>query len=292
MKEEAQAWLHDLGWDYSPVSQILTSFMKQKLLPGYVAVHKREAVGYTYFLTHNAKGLIGSVYVRKSTCSQEITDELLLLSISGLKDRPGIQRVEAQIMPFNNLDVSEVFFRNGFRQFPRNYLNLDLNAFSRVTMPDFVAKIVPWEFMYFECATKIISASYKNQTDAKICMDYRTVSGCHNYLRSIIENQGCGVFMPETSFMALDDNGSPCGFILGCRISDGIGMIPQIAVSPSFQGRSLGNALMLKSLVEYKSMGFSRVSLTVTIDNRRAYEWYRRLGFTSGKKFWAFTWDR
>jgi hypothetical protein len=233
MREEEQVWLHDLGWDYSPVSQILAAFMNQKLLPGYVAVRNQEAVGYTYFLMNNAKGLIGSIYVRKMDCSQEITDELLSMTISGLKDRPRIKRVESQIMPFNNLDVTEIFCKNGFRHFPRHYLNLDLNTFSGKRKSASQGRIVPWDYSNLEDAAKIISASYKNKTDAEICMDYRTVSGCENYLHSIIRDPGCGFFMPETSFISLDDKNKPCGLILGCRISDGIGMVSQIAVHPS-----------------------------------------------------------
>ena len=292
MREEQQAWLYDLGWDYSPVQQILISFMNQKLLPGYVAVQEQEAVGYTYFLMNKAKGIIGSIYVRETELSQEITDELLSLTISGLKETPRIKRVEAQIMPFNNLDISSVFFRNGFRHFPRSYLNLDLNAFSSQTSPTSSERIIPWELRNIESAAKIVAAGYKNQADAEICSDYRTVSGCENYLRNVVKNPGCGFFMPETSFMALDQKDNPCGLIIGCRISDGIGMIPQIAVHPSCQGKSLGNTLMMRSLEKYKLMGFYRISLAVTPGNRRAYEWYRRLGFKIRKQFGAYVWER
>ena len=292
MKEEAQTWLCDLGWDYSPVQQILISFMNQKLLPGYAAVQEQEAVGYTYFLMHRRKGIIGSIYVREMEFSQEITDELLSLTISGLKDTPRIKRVEAQIMPFHNLDISRVFFQNGFRHFPRRYLNLNLNAFSGQTLSTSTQRIMPWEFRDIESAAKIVAASYKNQPDAEICADYRTVSGCENYLRNVVNNPGCGVFMPETSFMALDQKDNPCGLIIGCRISDGIGMIPQIAVHPSCQGKSLGNTLMMRSLEKYKLMGFYRISLAVTPGNRRAFEWYLRLGFKLRKQFGAYLWER
>ena len=50
MEDEERMWMADLDWDYTPIRQILVSFVKQKLLPGYVAVADSKAIGYTYFL--------------------------------------------------------------------------------------------------------------------------------------------------------------------------------------------------------------------------------------------------
>jgi len=134
--------------------------------------------------------------------------------------------------------------------------------------------------------------SYRNQTDSEICEDYRTKAGCESYLRSLVENPGCGIFMPEASFMGIDGQNAPCGFVICCRISNGAGMIPQIAVHPSYQGRNLGNALMIRSFMQLRALGFHSVSLTVTKKNRRAFDWYQRLGFKIRKEFGAYVWER
>ena len=292
MEEEEQAWMNDLGWDYSPIRQILASFIRQNLLPGYVAVNKNEAIGYTYFLMNQSKGIIGAIYVKTTEHSQEITDKLLSLTISGLKDSPRIRRVEAQIMPFNDVDITEIFTQNGFRYFPRCYLSMNLNTGLQKQLHASPAKIVRWNSSYLSHTAEILLKSYLNQTDAVICADYRTAAGCESYLRSILENPGCGVFMPEVSFMGLDESDEPCGFIIGCRLSDAVGMVPQIAVHPSYQGKKLGDALMNRSLEEFRKLGFQRISLTVTPENRKAFEWYDRLGFKVEKNFGAFVWER
>jgi len=292
MQEEEKSWMDDLGWDYSPIRRILVSFMDQKLLPGYVAVHKNAAIGYTYFLMNGTKGIIGSVYVQNTDHSPEITDSLLSLTISGLKDMHRIKRVEAQIMPFNDLNLSEVFIRHGFHCFPRSFLKLDMNAYPGQTRRKFVEKIIPWSYTDLSTMAGIVFESYKEQADAVLCADYRTLSGCEGYLRSIVDNPGCGVFMPETSFIGLSEKNTPVGFVIGCRISDGIGMIPQIAVHPSYQGRKLGDALINQSFRRFKDMGFQSITLTATPENSRAYEWYCRLGFKTGKEFSAFVWER
>ncbi len=71
MQEEEKAWMSDLSWDYSPIRKILLSFIAQKLLPGFAAVNGKNAIGYTYFLVNQAKGIIGALYVTKNGAAQE-----------------------------------------------------------------------------------------------------------------------------------------------------------------------------------------------------------------------------
>jgi len=292
MREEEKSWMSDLCWDYSSIRQILASFIRQKLLPGYAAVDGNSAVGYTYFLVNQAKGIIGAVYVSQTSAAQTAVEELLLLTVSSLKDSQNIRRVEAQIMPFNNLNLTASFTQHGFSYYPRYYLDLDLSCCRKNPGPDLQEEIIPWSSSYLERAAEMSMISYRSQTDSEICEDYRSRAGCESYLRSLVENPGCGVFIPEASFMALDGQGLPCGFLISSRISAKAGMIPQIAVHPSYQGRGVGNTLMRLSFEQLKSLGLQTVSLTVTKKNRRAFEWYQRLGFRIRKEFGAYVWQR
>jgi ribosomal protein S18 acetylase RimI-like enzyme len=292
MYEEEKAWMADLCWDYTSVRQILISFVKQKLLPGYVAVSQNEAVAYTYFLVNQSKGIIGSLYASKTRYSQEAVDALISLAASSLKDSTNIKRVEAQIMPFNNLNLTATFVRQGFNYFPRYFLEMDLRKYREKSDQPPFERIVPWSSAYLIQAAEMSLISYRNQTDAEICEDYITRDGCESYLRSLVENPGCGVFMPETSFIALDRQGSPCGFLICSRISSGAAMVPQVAVHPAYQGKGVGNTLMNYSIEKLKASGFRSISLTVTKKNRRAFEWYQRLGFRIRKDFGAYVWQR
>jgi len=292
MLEEEKSWMSDLCWDYSPIRQILASFIRQKLLPGYAAVNGNSAVGYTYFLVNQAKGIIGALYVSKTSAAQTAVQELLSLAISSLKDSQNIWRVEAQIIPFNDLNLTASFTQHGFSYYPRYYLDLDLNYCRRGPEPLLQEEIIPWSSSYLERAAEMSMISYRSQTDSEICEDYRTRTGCESYLRSLVDNPGCGVFIPEASFIALDGQGLPCGFLFSSRISEKAGMIPQIAVHPSHQGRGVGNTLMKRSFEQLKSFGIQTVSLTVTKKNRRAFEWYQRLGFRIRKEFGAYVWQR
>jgi ribosomal protein S18 acetylase RimI-like enzyme len=292
MEDEVKTWFTDLAWDYAPIRQILLSFMKQKLLPGYVAVADSATVGYTYFLVNPPKGIIGALYALETIRSQEAVNELLSLSIACLKDSQNIKRVEAQILPFHDLNLTDTFTQHGFSHTSRFYLDLDLSNHRKKTELPVALRIVPWDSAYLAQTAEMTYLSYENQIDAEICEDYRTRTGCEGYLRSLVENPGCGIFMPEASFVALDWQGSPCGFIFCCRISKGAAIIPQIAVHPSYQGRRLGNTLMNRAFAQLKALGFRSVSLTVTQNNLRAFDWYKRLGFKIRKEFGAYVWQR
>ncbi len=292
MEEEEKAWMSDLGWDYGNIRQILAFFIKQKQLPGYVALNSQKAIGYTYFLINQMRGIIGALYASNWDQSQEAVEQLLSLAISSLKDSPSVRRIESQIMPFHNLNISDTFAEHGFHCFPRCYL--DLNLDDMLTNSDLYSSynILPWRNGDLESAAEMTAASYRNQIDAEICEDYRTKPGCRSYLRSLLENPGCGSFMPEASFIGMDRQGSICGFLVSNRISAHVAMIPQIAVHPSHQKRGLGRCLIHCSLKKLKSSGFHSVSLMVSKENQRAFHWYQKLGFRIRKEFGAYVWQR
>ena len=78
MEDEERMWKADLDWDYAPIRQVLVAFIKQKLLPGYAAIADSKALGYTYFLINQSKGVIGALYAMNASHSQEAVDELLI----------------------------------------------------------------------------------------------------------------------------------------------------------------------------------------------------------------------
>ena len=53
----------------------------------------------------------------------------------------------------------------------------------------------------------------------------------------------------------------------------GMGLLPE------YRGRGLGRPLMTRSLDAARAFGLARVELTVRVDNQRALELYRKLGF-------------
>jgi ribosomal protein S18 acetylase RimI-like enzyme len=250
-------------------------------------------LGYVYFLVHRHKGIVGTLFASPAPGAQRVAEEILIRAIADLKAIDALGRIEAQIIPFHHLNLTAVFTRHGFRYFPRYFLELDLAAHpQQPPPPPGPHRIVAWTAGRLEGASRVILRSYADQTDAQICEDYTSAAGCAGYLRSLVENPGCGVFLPEASFTALEADDTPCGVVLASRISPSGAMIPQISVLPEHQGAGLGSALVHHSLERFKELGFRSVSLTVSKKNRRAFEWYQRLGFRVRKEFGAYVWQR
>jgi len=291
MDEEEQAWLSDLDCDYAPIRKIISSFMGQRLLPGYVVSTGGQACGYTYFLIQHNKGIIGTLYATEPD-PQSAAERVLSEAIGWLKGSQNISRIEAQLFPLNQLQLTPIFDHHGFHHYVRRYLELDLKSISWRKTSNCAEKIIPWDASYLSQVAQVTLHSYGNGLDAVICEDYCSQGGCESYLRSLVENPGCGVLLPQASFIGIDSRGVACGFIISSRISSTAAMIPQISIHPSHQGRNLGTALIHRALHSIQSLGFSAVRLTVTESNRRAREWYQRLGFESRRVFGAYIWQR
>jgi ribosomal-protein-alanine N-acetyltransferase len=67
---------------------------------------------------------------------------------------------------------------------------------------------------------------------------------------------------------------------LHLRSADGGGYISDVAVSPTYQRRGLGKAMLRWSFAWFQKQGMRRASLTVSTDNAGAIALYRELGFT------------
>jgi ribosomal protein S18 acetylase RimI-like enzyme len=290
MNDEEQAWLRELDWDYAPIRRILFSFLEARILPGFLAIGGTKPLGYIYFLISRAKGMVGTVYVNPPD-AQGTADRILSRAIESLKDLRSLRRIEAQIIPLGGLDLTTIFSHHGFQCYLRHYLELDLTTGSWPGI-DYPGTIVPWHARYLRSAAEVAFRSYQGGIDAVICEDYGTEVNCEGYLRSLAENPGCGIFLPDSSFVGLNPQGAPCGFILTSRLSRNSAMIPQISIHPDYQGKGLGSALVHLALHRLASAGFRAVRLTVTQQNRRAYEWYVRLGFKVRRNFDAYVWQR
>ncbi len=95
-------------------------------------------------------------------------------------------------------------------------------------------------------------------------------------IRSLCDGRW-GEFLAASSFVA-ESGAKPVGSTLVIR-SEGRALIADVAVDPAFQGRRIGEALMLRSLHALRARGEPVVALAVTEENRRAVRLYERLGF-------------
>ena len=84
--------------------------------------------------------------------------------------------------------------------------------------------------------------------------------------------------------------GEIAGILLCSRVRQDVGHVTQACVAQNVRGLGLGTIMLTSAMEELRSRGFSKLSLTVTEDNRRAAALYRRLGFVEQHCFDAMVW--
>jgi ribosomal protein S18 acetylase RimI-like enzyme len=293
LQEEASHWRDELHWDYRSALDLIKRFLEARALSGCVALENGFAVGYSFYVLEDHKGLIGGMYVSPTQDQGPIGRRLLEEMLYGMRALPQMQRIEAQLMPFGG-PVDEALRAQGFRLHTRQFMLQDLSK-----QADHAAginsglRLDRWNDRYFEPCAKLIYLAYANHIDGDINDQYRSRNGALKFLKNIILLPGCGQFQPSASFV-LRHPGSDdlVGAILTSEVAEGVGHTTQICVQPGFQGHGLGRMLMQTAGDALRSMRFKELSLTVTAENRTAVQLYERLGFSTLKSFTAGVWPR
>src|ERR1700730_19320218 len=63
LEEEASHWREELHWDYRGALDLIKRFLEAHALCGSVAFENGTAVGYSFYVLEEQKGLIGGLYV-------------------------------------------------------------------------------------------------------------------------------------------------------------------------------------------------------------------------------------
>jgi len=291
--EEAHHWRDELHWDYRGALDLIKRFLDAHALSGCVAFQNGTAIGYSFYVLEEHKGLIGGLYVSPGREQEPIGRRLLDEMLFSMRALPHLNRIEAQLMPFGG-PVDEALREQGFRLYTRQFMSFDLSKKAE-TAPSANAglRIDRWNDRYFEPCAKLIYLAYSNHVDGDINDQYRSRNGALRFLKNIILLPGCGQFLPQASFV-LRHPGSDdlAGAVLTSEVSPGIGHTTQICVQPGFQGHGLGRLLMLAATDALRAQKFKELTLTVTSENKAAVHLYERLGFSKVRSFTAGVWPK
>jgi ribosomal protein S18 acetylase RimI-like enzyme len=293
LHEEANHWREELHWDYRGALELIKRFLEAHALSGCVALENGAAIGYSFYVMEDHKGLIGGMYVSTRPDQGPIGKCLLEEMLYSMRALPQMQRIEAQLMPFGG-PVDDALRAQGFRLHTRQFMLLDLvKQTEHAPSINSGLRLDRWNDRYFEPCAKLIYLAYANHIDGDINDQYRSRNGALKFLKNIILLPGCGQFQPSASFV-LRHPGSDdlIGAVLTSEVAEGVGHTTQICVQPGFQGHGLGRALMQTAANALRSLRFKELSLTVTAENQTAVHLYERLGFTTIKSFTAGVWPR
>lgn len=296
LEDESQVWSRLLSWDYSGSAEMILRYVDAKILPGYAAIDRGRIFGYSFFVYEGSKGVIGDLYVTNGTRlpdARKVELQLLTHVIETLQQSPGIHRIEAQLLAHEANAVARPFLEQAFQRHPRLFMVLALDqATAKASAPHLEIEIRRWAESDYQAAAAVITAAYRGHVDAQINDQYHTLSGSLRFLNNIVRFPGCGVFDPESSFVALDRKAKNLiGLILCSRVRNDVGHVTQICVLPEYRSHGIGELLLAATVANLRKRNFSLLSLTVTEANSRAVTLYRRLHFDMKRVFDAFVWE-
>jgi ribosomal protein S18 acetylase RimI-like enzyme len=292
LAEESQHWRDELRWDYRPSLNLIKKFVDAKSLAGCVAMENGRAVGYTFYVVEDHKALIGGLHVSSQSGQPALAKQLLSNVLETLRAIPGIERIEAQLIPFG-FGFDETLSELGFRIYPRQFMFLEVDRASLPPVPPADSGLVleRWDNRHFSACARLIQLAYANHTDGEINDQYRSEAGALKFLKNIVILPGCGQFLTPASFVLRAPHSHELiGAVLTSTVAPGTGHTTQICVMPGYQRHGLGQRLMAATITALRERSYAALSLTVTSSNQNAVLLYDRIGFQTTKRFTAGVW--
>jgi GNAT superfamily N-acetyltransferase len=294
LREELETWDSQLTWDYGSAQELVKTFLSAGSMPGFtVTGDSGEPVGYTYYVIDRPVAFIGATYVQHASAGPEAYRLLLEPTISFLTKLKIVDRIEAQLFPFN-YDHEPIFTEHGFTALKRFFLSLELSRNTPLVSEQGQSKsrfrMIPWKRDLLKAGSEVIHDSYIGSPDHGLCRDYQSTEGCLRLLTNLTESPACGKFSDEDTKLAVDGEGELCGVLVATRIRADTGMVPQLSIRRDCQGKGLGTRLMKSYLLGLQRQGLKRATLSVSQANSGAHRLYCRLGFELVKEFHAFIW--
>src|SRR5271169_2127192 len=128
LEEETREWEKVLDWDFKKSADLVRRFLDLHALSGCALIDDKQAIGYSYFVLEEHKGLIGDLYVVPEHRSAETENLLLHGALASLVTGSQVSRIEAQLMlilpdPRRTLPGAEFL-----STYDRNFMLLDLGV--------------------------------------------------------------------------------------------------------------------------------------------------------------------
>ncbi len=298
LEQEAAVWQERLSWDYRNSTELLLQYLDSRVLPGFVALDRGQVCGFSFCVYEGAKAVIGDAYAlpTASTSALEITRLLLRHLLELILNTPNIQRVESQLLLYDEGTIDTTFTEAGFKLYPRLFLECDLIAANSslaasglAAVPAITSQAIRrWSGVFYQAAAELILRCYAGHPDSDINDQYRTLHGSLRFLHNIVRFPGCGVFDPNASWLLTEPGtNSLVGVLLASTVAPGVAHITQLCIAPELRGKGLGRQLLAHAIDHLRRAGFRAITLTVTEQNTAAVELYRQVGFYTRHRFQA-----
>jgi len=298
LEAESRLWSERLEWDYRASADLLLQYLDSRVLPGYVAIENGRVAGYLFCVYEEHKAVIGDVFAVKPQSSDATATDIELRLIESLiellKNSPGVERIEAQLLLHPHGTHASAFRAAGFEIDRRLFMRLNLLASSAVSLPLPDGIIMrPWHEEDFNAAAHLIADAYQGHLDSHINDQYRSVAGSLRFLHNIVRFPGCGLFDGSASRVLVRSGSNEMVAMLLCsRVRDDVAHVTQLCVAKESRGQHFGRVLIDDTAAHLKARGFRALTLTVTEANENAVALYRHTGFEVTHTFDAMLWEK
>ena len=277
---EADVWRDELSWQVAEAWRPLEAARASGTLPGFIA---RDAggrtTGWTWFVRHQGWVQVGAVVAATPEATGVLLDAIL--GSPELQDADGLAICVRDAAPA----LRDQLAAHGIAYSDYRYLgrpaDLDLND---IGAPSIAARRV-WTIDDIPAAATLCARAYPSLDDVRAFAPGGTADEWRDYMTGLIAGS-CGRFMPEASWIVGSaPDAVPDAVIVTTDLGLGTAHIAQVAVDPQLTSRGLGSGLVQQACADAASSGFSRVTLLVSTENRRAASIYARLGFQDRATF-------
>ena len=197
---------------------------------------------------------------------------------------PGVRniRVERQLLPTEpEVDAAA---GAGFACHWRKRMGLELDHWSEPQRVPAGYRLAPWNIRELDAAARVVYAANRDTLDARLYASFFGTSAqdCRHGLLAILAGK-YGPVHPQATLCAFAGQ-ELVGLNLVISNSQSLASVIEISVAPAHQGKGLGRALMIGSLLALKEERYERAELAVTEGNA-AICLYHSLGFIEEGKF-------
>ena len=292
---EAQAlhWQEHFAWDCRQGMLATRRLLDRRLLMGRALACEGRPVGYAYFVPEGPRATVGDLFVTDGVGSLW-SHKLLESTLNAACLHRGVRRVEGQLLCLDWLPIARPAIRGVLRTYRRALmLKSGLGGLPAEAPAIDAVRYLPWSDGFLQDASALVVTSYRGHVDSRINDQYSSLAGARRGLEQSTRQLRSGRFFPPAGIVVRQSGSSALiGLCLGSLVSDAVGHVSQLCVSPSSCGRGLGSELLRRAVRAFAGAGCEAVSLTVTASNSGAIRLYERHGFRTIASFPAFVWQK
>ncbi|MFX0063175.1 MAG: GNAT family N-acetyltransferase [Candidatus Hermodarchaeota archaeon] len=186
--------------------------------------------------------------------------------------------------------LGDYIVSKGFRKIDRAEMSIGRSQIISLVEPFLPSEysIISWETNMVSSVAKLIVDFNAKTMDGELFPYFREINRCENFIQELMNN-------PNTKFKdrhvkVLKQNNKFIGVCFLIITSSNTGSIPEFGISPIYQRKGLGRALLIHSLIQFfkTEPSIDSVTLDVTMDNIAALKLYNSLGFHHKRKYSVF----